>query len=53
MLRMELPGKRKLGRSKRRCVYVVRTDMAIVEVTDEGAQYSTEWRWNIRCGDPR
>ena len=52
MLKMELPGKTKLGRSKSRFVDAVRKDMAIVEVTDEDAQYSTEWRWNIRCDDP-
>ena len=49
---MELPGKRKLGRSKRRFVDAVRKDMAIVEVTDEDAEYRTDRRWNIRCGDP-
>ena len=35
MLRMELPGKRKRGRPKRRFVDVVKEDMAEVEVTEE------------------
>ena len=37
MLRMELPGKRKLGRPKRRFMDVVKEDMAVVEVTEEDA----------------
>ena len=32
MLRMELPGKRKRGRPKRRYMYAVREDMAVAEV---------------------
>ena len=35
MLRMELPGKRKRGRPKRRFMDVVKEDMAEVEVTEE------------------
>ena len=40
MLRMELPGKRKRGRPKRRYNYMdaVREDMAAVEVTKVGCQ---------------
>ena len=49
---MELPGKRKRGRSKLRFVDAVRKDMTIVEVTDEDVEHRTDWRWNIRCGDP-
>ena len=51
MLRMELPGKRKRGRPKRRFMDVVKEDMAVVEVTEEDAEDRTEWRWKIRCGD--
>ena len=36
MLRIELPGKRKRGRPKRRFMDVVREDMAEVEVTEMG-----------------
>ena len=35
MLRMELPGKRKRGRPKRRFMDVVKEDMAEVDVTEE------------------
>ena len=35
MLRMELPGKRKWGRSKRRFMDAVKEDMAMVEVTED------------------
>ena len=35
MLRMELPGKRKRGRPKRRFMDVVKEDMAEFEVTEE------------------
>ena len=38
MLRMELPGKRKRGRPKRRFMDVVKEDMAEVEVTEEDIQ---------------
>ena len=48
---MELPGKRKQGRPKRRYMDAVRKDMAVVEVTEEDAKDKTEWRWKIRCGD--
>ena len=46
MLRMELPGKRKRGRPKRRFMDVVKEDMAEVEVD------RNNWRRKIRCGDP-
>ena len=52
MLRMELPGKRKLGRPKRRVMDVVKDDMAEVKVTEEDTEDRSNWRWKIRCGDP-
>ena len=52
MLRMELPGKRKRGRPKRRFMDVVKEDMAEVEVKEEDADDSSNWRLKIRCGDP-
>ena len=52
MLRMELPGKRKQGRPKRRFMDVVKEDMAEVEVKEEDADDSSNWRLKIRCGDP-
>ena len=52
VLRMELPGKRKRGRPKRRFMDVVKEDMAEVEVTEEDAEDRSNWRWKIRSGDP-
>ena len=51
-LRMELPGKRKLGRPTRRFMDVVKEDMAEVEVTEEHTEARNNWRRKIRCGDP-
>ena len=52
MLRMELPGKRKRGRPKRRFMDVVKEDMTEVEVTEEDTVDRRNWRKKIRCGDP-
>ena len=52
MLRMELPGKRKRGRPKRRFMDVLKQDMAEVEVTEEDTVDRNNWRRKIRCGDP-
>ena len=52
MLKMELPGKRKRGRPKRRLMDVVKEDMAEVEGTEEDTEDTNNWRWKIRCGDP-
>ena len=49
MLRMELPGKRKRGRPKRRCMDVVKEDMAEVEVTEEDTVDRNSWRREIRA----
>ena len=51
MLRMELPGEGKRGRPKRQFMDVVRVDMAVVEVTEKGADDRTNWRRKIRCED--
>ena len=47
---MELSGKRKRGRPKRRFMDEVREDMADVEVTEADAEDRAEWRWKSRCG---
>ena len=52
MLAMELPGKRKRGRPKRRFMDALREDMTAVEVMEEDAMERTEWRRRIRCSDP-
>ena len=50
MPRMELPGKRKTGRPKRRFEDVVNEDMAEVEVTEEDTEDRNNWKRKIRCG---
>ena len=40
---MELPGKRKQRRPKRRSMDVVREDMTVVEVTEEDAEDRIKW----------
>ena len=51
-MRMELPGKKKRGRPKRRFMDVVKEDMAEVEVTEEYTENRNNWRWKIRRGEP-
>ena len=52
MLRMELPGKRKQGRPKRRFIDAVKEAMAEVEVvTEEDTEDWNNWRWKSRGGD--
>ena len=51
MLRMELPGKRKRGRTTRRFMVAVREDMAEVDVTEGDRDERITCRWKIRCGD--
>ena len=51
ILRMELPGKRKWGRPKRRFNHVVKEDIAEAEGTEEDAEDRTKWRWKIFTGE--
>ena len=44
MLKMKLPGKRKLGRPKGRFM----DEMTLVGVTEEDGEDRTKWRWEIR-----
>ena len=53
MLGMEIPGRRKRGRPKRRFMDVVREDMRVVGVTEEEAEVREVWRQRIRCGNPK
>ena len=48
---VELPGKRKRGRPKRRFVDLVKEDIAEVEVTEEDTDEMNNWRWKSRCAD--
>ena len=52
ILRMELHGKRKRGRPKRRYMDVVKEDMAEVEVTEEDTKDKNYWKRKLCCGDP-
>ena len=52
MLEMELPGKRRKGRPKRRYMDAVKEDMRAVGVTEEDAEDRGRWKQMIRCGDP-
>ena len=52
MLEMELPGKRRKGRPKRRYMDAVREDMRAAGVTEEDAEDRGRWKQMTRCGDP-
>ena len=52
MMEMELPGKRKRGRSKRRFLDVVKEDMWEVGAKETDVEPRTVWRKMIRCGYP-
>ena len=52
VLNMELPGKRKRGRPKRRYMDTLVEDMKKVGVSEKDTQDRTKWKQAIRCGDP-
>ena len=52
VLKMELPGKRKRGRPKRRYMDALVEDMKAVGVKEMDTQDRIKWRQSIRCGDP-
>ena len=52
MMEMELPGKRKRGRPKRRFLDVVKKDMKEVGVKEMDIEDRKMWRMMIRCGHP-
>ena len=52
MIEMELPGKRKRGRPKRRFLDVVKEDMGKVGVRETDVENRTVWRKIIHCGYP-
>ncbi|KAG2462952.1 YSM6 protein, partial [Polypterus senegalus] len=52
MLRIELPGKRKRGRPKRRFMGVVREDLQVMGVTEQDSEDRKIWKKMIRCGNP-
>ena len=52
MMEMELPGKRKRGRPKRRFLDVVKEDMEEVGAKETDFEDRKVWRMMIRCGHP-
>ena len=52
MIEMELPGKRKKGRPKRRFLDVVKEDMGEFGAKETDVESRTVWRKMIRCGYP-
>ena len=52
MMEMELPGKRRRGRPKRRFLDVIKEDMGEVGVKETNVEDSKIWRMMIRCGHP-
>ena len=52
MMEMELPGKRKRGRPKRRFLDVVKEDMGEVGAKEMDFEDRMVWRKIIHCGYP-
>ena len=52
MMEMELPGKRKRGRPKRKFLDVVKEDMGEVGAKETDVEDRKMWRMMIRCGHP-
>ena len=52
VMEMELPEKRKRGRSKRRFLDIVRKNMWEVGAREKDIKNRTLWRNTLRCGNP-
>ena len=52
MMEMELPGKRRRGRPKRRFLDVMKEDMGEVGAKETDVEDRKMWRVMIRCGHP-
>ena len=52
MMQMELPGKRKRGRPKRRFLDVVKEDIGEAGARETDVENRTVWKKMIRCGYP-
>ena len=52
VIEMELPGRRKRGRPKRRFLDVVKEDLGEVGAKETDVENRTFWRNMIRCGYP-
>ena len=53
MLELDMPGRRRRGRPKRRFVDAVKEDMQMMGAVEEEVQDRARWRRVIRCGDPK
>ena len=51
MMEMELPGKRKRGRPKRKFLNLVKEDMGEVGAKETDVKSRTVWKKMIRCGN--
>ena len=52
MLNLEVPGKRRGGRPKRKFIDVVNEDMRAIGVTEQDARDRVKWTKMFCCGDP-
>ena len=52
IMEMELPGKRRRGRPKRRFLDVVKEDMREIGTKETDVEDRKMWRMMIRCGHP-
>ena len=52
VLGMDLPGRRRRGRPKRRFMDAIREDMRVVGALEDDVRDRERWRRVIRCGDP-
>ena len=52
MMEMELPGKRKRGRPKKRFLDIVKEDIGEVGAKETDVEDRKMWRITIRCGHP-
>jgi len=52
MLEIELPGKRKVGRPKRRFMDAVKEGMKDVGVNEGDVHDRRNWRRKFHCGNP-
>ena len=52
MMEMELPGRRRRGRARRRFLDVVKEDIVEVDAKETEVEDRMVWRKITRCGDP-
>ena len=52
IIEMELPGKRRRGRPKKRFLNILKEDMREVDAKETDVEDRKVWRMMIRCGHP-